>query len=233
MNYVTDKDLFVRLENLLKVGEYKIDDFGGYRGTGTAGFILEELLGFDPTNKDGPDSGRWEVKFHSGSSPLTLFHKTPEPAGVMRALLNACGWKGQSGRLSFRHTVWGRTNRGLTVKSENQKLLVDLGKPELESPFWSHDTIVNAFAYKLRRLIVVHGKVRKAKGTVLFETAQLHEDPRTTDFVAAVVEGVVAIDFDLRATDTEALRDHGTKFRIKIDDLQKIYKKTKRFERSA
>jgi MvaI/BcnI restriction endonuclease family len=229
VNYVTDKNLFERLKELLKVGEYEIDDFGGYRGTGTAGFILEELLGFDPTNKDGPDSGRWEVKFHSGSSPLTLFHKTPEPEGIMRNLLNACGWIGKSGRLSFRHTVWGRTERGLVVKSENQKLIVDLGKPNTHSPFWTHDTIVNAFAYKLRRLIVVHGKVKKAKGTVVFQSAQLLQAPRTTAFVQAIVDGVVAIDFDLRATDTAALRDHGTKFRIKIGDLQKIYEKTETF----
>lgn len=223
MNYVTDKDLFERLKNLLQVGEYKIDDFGGYRGTGTGGFILEELLGFDPTNKDGPDSGRWEVKFHSGSSPLTLFHKTPEPDGVMRSLLKSCGWIGRSGRLSFRHTVWGKTERGLVVRSEDQKVIVDLGKPDTVSPFWTHNTIINAFAYKLRRLIVVHGKVRQAKGTVVFESAQLLQNPRTTAFVQAIVDGTIAIDFDFRATDTDALRDHGTKFRIKIGDLPKIY----------
>jgi len=229
VNYVTDRDLFERLKNLLQVGEYKIDDFGGYRGTGTGGFILEKLLGFDPTNKDGPDSGRWEVKFHSGSSPLTLFHKTPEPDGVMRSLLNSCGWIGKSGRLSFRHTVWDKTERGLVVRSEDQRVIVDLGKPDTVSPFWTHDTIVNAFAYKLRRLIVVHGKVRKAKGTVVFENAQLLQHPRTTAFVQAIVDGIVAIDFDFRATDTQALRDHGTKFRIRIGDLEKIYEKAEAF----
>ncbi len=229
MNYVTDKDLFERLKNLLKAGEYTIDDFGGYRGTGTPGFILEELLGFDPTNKDGPDSGRWEVKFHSGSSPLTLFHKTPEPEGVMRTTLKACGWIGKSGRLSFRHTIWGKSDKGYVVKSEHQKLIVDLGKSQIQAPFWTHDTIINAFAYKLRRLVVVHGKVKKSKGTVVFESAQLLQAPRTSAFVQAIVDGMIAIDFDFRATDTAALRDHGTKFRIKIGDLQKIYEKTEVF----
>jgi MvaI/BcnI restriction endonuclease family len=229
VNYVTDKDLFDRLRKLLDVGEYSIEDFGGYRGTGTAGLILEELLGFDPSNKDGPDSGRWEVKFHSGSSPLTLFHKTPEPARVMNSLLQTCGWVGKSGRLSFRHTIWGKSERGLVIKSEHQRIVVDLGKPETVSPFWSHDTIINAFAYKLRRLIVVHGKVRKFKGTVVFETAQLHQNPRITEFIQAIVDGTIAIDFDMRATDTNALRDHGTKFRVKISELQKIYEKSELF----
>jgi len=64
---------------------------------------------------------------------------------------------------------------------------------------------------------------------VVFKNAQLLEKPRTTAFVQAIVDGVVAIDFDFRATDTKALRDHGTKFRIKIGDLQKIYEKAQAF----
>jgi MvaI/BcnI restriction endonuclease family len=229
VNYVTDKDLFDRLKTLLAVGTYKFDEFGGYRGTGTSGLILENLLGFDPTNKDGPDSGRWEVKFHSGKSPLTLFHKTPEPSQVMKSLLKTCGWTGKSGRLSFRHTIWGRTERGLTVQSVDDKIIVDLGVANSTSPFWTHNTILNAFTYKLRRLIVVHGKARNSKGSVTFESAQLHEEPRTTAIIQAIVDGTIAIDFDLRATDTDALRDHGTKFRIKILDLPKIYEHTKTF----
>ena len=107
MNYVTDKDLFERLKTILSTGTYHFDEYGGLRGTGSSGLLLEELLGFDPSNKDGPDSGRWEVKFHSGKSPLTLFHKTPEPDGVMRSLLNEFGWVGKSGHINFRHTIWG------------------------------------------------------------------------------------------------------------------------------
>ena len=168
MNYVTDKNLFERLQNLLAVKVYDVNQFGGWRGTGTAGFILEELLGFDPTNKDGPDSGRWEVKFHSGGSPLTLFHKTPEPANVMRELLESCGWVGKSGRLSFRHTLWGKSERGLLARSDGKRIVVEILNHPLISPFWTHDTIINAFAYKLRRLVVVHGKVRKASNSVTF-----------------------------------------------------------------
>ncbi|AIC11353.1 hypothetical protein D934_08125 [Xylella fastidiosa subsp. sandyi Ann-1] len=41
----------------------------------------------------------------------------------------------------------------------------------------------------------------------------------------------MAIDFDARTTDGSGLglRDHGTKFRINIDDLQHLYGKNKRF----
>ncbi len=41
----------------------------------------------------------------------------------------------------------------------------------------------------------------------------------------------MAIDFDARTTDGSGLglRDHGTKFRINIDDLQHLYGKTSDF----
>ena len=233
MNYVTDKDLFARLDALLQKGEHKLDDFGGWRGTGTAGLVLEELLGFDPTNKDGPDSGIWEVKFHSGKSPLTLFHKTPRPDGVMRLLLNEFGWIGKSGRLSFRHTIWGQTPRGFKVAAVADRIEVQHEDAEFAMPFWTVDTILAAFGYKLRRLIVVHGSVSKSKGTVTFHRAQLHRDPQITNFIKAILTGKVAIDFDFRATDTTALRDHGTKFRINIENLDLIYNKSVLFERRS
>ena len=180
MNYVSDKDLFNRLQTALDVSEFKIEDFKPRQGTGTGGFILEELLGFDPSNKDGPDSGRWEVKFHSGKSPLTLFHKTPEPKDVLRQLLQQYGWKGKSGHLSFRHTIWGRTPRGFSVAGTGERVEVQHTDAKFQMPFWTNDTLLNAFGYKLRRLIVVHGSVSRAKGKVRFLNAQLHEEPRTT-----------------------------------------------------
>ena len=230
MNYVSDKDLFNRLQVALDKIEFKISDFRPRMGTGTGGFILEELLGFDPSNKDGPDSGRWEVKFHSGKSPLTLFHKSPEPSGVLPLLLKQFGWTGKSGHQSFRHTIWGDTPRGFRVVGQNNRVEVEHSDAKFQMPFWTNDTLLNAFGYKMRRLIVVHGSVSRAKGTVKFLNAQLHEEPRSTQFIQAILDGVVAIDFDFRATDTKALRDHGTKFRIKIADLSRVYQKSKVFE---
>ncbi len=51
------------------------------------------------------------------------------------------------------------------------------------------------------------------------------------DFFARL-RGVIAMDFDARTTESKGrgLRDHGTKFRIKLDDLRHIYSENQRFD---
>ncbi len=230
---MTDKDLFERLNQLLQVGSYSVSDFGGWRGDGTPGFVLETLLGFDPTNKDGPDSGRWEVKFHSGSSPLTLLHKTPEPKGVIRELIEQFGWAGKSGDLSFRHTLWKSSTRGFSVVVESDKVEISHPDANFAMPFWSYDTLTNAFIFKLRRLIVVHGKKSKSKGTVSFHQAQILQEPKIADVFEALSNGMMAVDFDAKIRSDGSLRDHGTKIRIKISDLTKIYAKSKIYDSAS
>jgi MvaI/BcnI restriction endonuclease family len=230
LNYVTDKDLFERLDQLLKVGTYDLADFGGWRGDGTPGFVLETLLGFDPTNKDGPDSGRWEVKFHSGNTPLTLLHKTPEPKGVVRELIEQFGWAGKSGDRSFRHTIWKTTARGFSVDVENDKIEIRHKDANFTMPFWSTDTLANAFIFKLRRLIVVHGKKSKSKGYVSFHQAQILQEPKIVEIFGALSSGMMAVDFDAKIRGDGTLRDHGTKLRMKISDLPKIYAKSKIYD---
>lgn len=227
MNYVTDRDLFERLDQLLKIGTYDCSDFGGWRGDGTPGFILETLLGFDPTNKDGPDSGRWEVKFHSGKTPLTLLHKSPEPKGVVRELIEQFGWEGKSGDLSFRHTIWKETSRGFSVVVGNNRVEIQHADANFTMPFWSTDTLTNAFIFKLRRLILVHGKKSKSKGNVSFHQAQILQEPKIADVFEALANGMMAVDFDAKIRSDGTLRDHGTKIRMKINDITKIYAKSK------
>ena len=232
MNYVTDKDLFERLEKLLAVGTYSLDDFGGWRGDGTPGFVLETLLGFDPTNKDGPDSGRWEVKFHSGKTPLTLLHKTPEPKGVVRNLIEQFGWEGKSGDRSFRHTIWKETPRGFSVALHDDCVAILHPEAKFTAPYWTNDTLTNALIYKLRRLIVVHGKKSKAKMNVTFESARIHQEPKISAVFDALKNGTMAVDFDAKIRADGSLRDHGTKIRIRIDDLKNIYASSEAYGRT-
>lgn len=100
---ITDNEFFARLRGVLQRGWIPIPNYPGYGGTGGPGLMLEELLGFPVNNRDTPDSGKWEIKFHSGKAPLTLFHKTPEPKGNMHAVVRSYGWPDAQGRTSFRN----------------------------------------------------------------------------------------------------------------------------------
>lgn len=233
MTVISDADFFARLRGVTERGWIQIPDHPGFRGSGGPGLMLEELIGVDPNNRDGPDTGIWELKYHGGTAPLTLFHLTPQPKGIMHHVVRGYGWPDAKGRTSFRHTIWGQSPRGFKVVNDISRIIVrNVGPdadPDVLPPYWTHDSLINAFVYKLRRLAVVHGK--KKDGKVKYKTVRLHWEPNISGFIEAIERGIIAIDFDARTTDTgRGLRDHGTKFRIKLDDLKHLYSKSQRFD---
>jgi len=231
---VQDNELYRRLEEILAAGWFEIPTGKGYGGTGGPGKVLEHLLGLEGGNSDTPDGGKWEIKFHGGKSPLTLFHKDGLPKGHMEKVVAHYGWPDKQKRTSFRHTMWGTSPRGFAMVDIGDALsLTNLGNPIADLPYWPKDILLNALAHKLRRLIVVDGT--KSKGRVKYERATLYWEPRTTEFLDAIVNGLIAIDFDARtkshdrAIDGGKVRNHGTKFRIKASDLPRLYHHHKGF----
>ena len=223
---MTDSELYARLRKVIQQGWISIPDSPGYRGTGAPGIILEEQLGIRGGNLDTPDAGKWEIKFHGGSALLTLFHLEAEPSGYMHDMVREFGWADSKGYTSFRHTIKGKTDMGFYVVNDSGHIIVCNDRAsDIKPPYWTHDRLINAFVSKLRRLIVVKGEKRK-KGNireVRYITAHLFQEPKTTRFIEDIVDGIVAIDFDARTTDGKALRNHGTKFRIKYENLRDLY----------
>ena len=226
---MTDADLYARLRGVLKRGWITMPDYPGYRGTGAPGKILEELLGIDGGNFDTPDAGRWEIKFHSRRALLTLFHLEGEPKGHMHHMVREFGWADDKGRTSFRHTIHkGRSSLGFYVANEAGRITVRHPRvSDIAWPHWTHDRLINAFASKFRRLIVVKG--RKRGDEVRYDVAHLYWEPKVTLFVGAVERGIVAIDFDARTNNGRGLRNHGTKFRVEYDDLRHLYANRQKF----
>jgi len=227
---VKDAELHDRLRQILKRGWLNIPDFPGYGGTGAPGKILEELLGIDGGNFDTPDAGRWEIKFHSQNSLLTLFHLEGEPKGHMHHMVREFGWPVNKGRISFRHTIYqGHSSLEFYIANESSRITVR--HPDVSDmvwPYWTHDKLINAFASKFRRLIVV--KRRKRGDHVCYDHAHLYWEPKITLFIEAIHRGIIAIDFDARTNNGRGLRNHGTKFRIKYDGLRYLYENRQRFD---
>ena len=229
---ISDAVFFARLKTVIEQGWIQIPDRRGYGGSGGPGLLLEEMIGIDPNNRDGPDTGIWELKYHGGTAPITLFHLTPQPKGNMHNVVRGYGWPDTRGRTSFRHTIWGKSPRGFYVVNEANQIIVRNEAqgihPDIIPPCWTHDSLINAFIYKLRRLAVVQGK--KRGGQVRYETAHLHWEPNASGFIRAIERGMIAIDFDARTNlEGQSLRDHGTKFRVKLDDLRHLYSENKCF----
>lgn len=220
---------FAEIKRIINMGWIDIPDKKSYRGTGKPGRLLEHLLGIDENNQDSPDLMDWEVKFHGGNAPITLFHKDPEPRGIMRNLVHEHGWKDSQDRISFRHTLGGESDRGFYVVNESDRVVVRHRSKDTVVPFWRHNTLLNAIGAKLRRLIVVEGKVKSKERRVIYQKATAFWDFKLLDFFNALEKGTVLIDFDARTNKGagSSLRNHGTKFRAKLANIESLYDHSK------
>ena len=223
----TRKELFAKLNGIIHHGSYEMPE-KRYSGTGAPGIYLEDLLGLSAGNKDIPDAVGFELKFYTDKTNLiTLFHKEPKPEGVVRYMVSKFGWKDKKDRLSFRHTIAGRSDR-FKVDSDSDQIMVRRLKGNGLVPCWTHDDILSAAGAKLRRLVLVKGK--RDGQTVVFNRADVFENLQLTFFIWELCNGTVRIDFDAREAKpgSKGLRNHGTKFRVPPGDICRLYAKKER-----
>ena len=215
--------LVKRLKDLLEIGWSEMPSKRRYNGTGGPGNYLEDLLGLTAGNQDIADCIGWEVKFFTPKTSLiTLFHKEPEPEKIMRYMVSKHGWKDKHGRLSFRHTIHGQSDRFIVVDDAGNIVVRPLHGDE-PVPMWTHDILLNVAGGKLRRLASVEG--RRKGPQVIFDHADLYENMHLTQLIQDLVSGRIAIDFDVRefTPGSKGLRNHGTKFRVSPEDLHRLY----------
>ena len=169
------------------------------------------------------------MKWHSDKTNLlTLFHKEADgPEAIMRYMVRKYGWKDAKGRLSFRHTIRGRSDRFI-VEDDGGQIVVRPRKGNGPVPYWSHEELIAAAGAKLRRLLMVRGERKKER--VRFLKADAFETFNLSDFVYEVLRGEIAIDFDCREAKpgSDGLRNHGTKFRIAPGAVCRLYMKKDR-----
>ena len=140
-----DAELYDRLREVLGLGWVDLPNEAPFRRTGGPGKMLERLLGLDGGNFDSPDSGRWEIKYHSGTALLTLFHLEGEPKGYMRGLIQNYGWADGRGRTSFRHTIHASSERGFYVVNENNRIIIrNRLTNDFDLAYWTHDRLITA-----------------------------------------------------------------------------------------
>lgn len=223
------KELFSRLREIIALGWQEMPNQPRYNGTGGPGNYLEDLIGLRAGNQDIADIVGWEVKYFTPKTNLiTLFHKEPTPTGILRYMVSKYGWKDAQGRLSFRHTINGRSDRFMVV-SDAGNIIVRPLKGNGPVPIWTHDTLLNIAGGKLRRLLLVRGD--RDGRNIKLTRADCFENLHLTLLMAEIAIGTVAIDFDARETrpGSDALRNHGTKFRVAPDNVCRLYLKKERF----
>jgi len=207
-----------------------------HKGHGRAGRLLEDLLGISGGNHDVADAVGFEIKTSSNSStPITLFHKDPLPRnsktqlGAVNALINDYGWisehNGQTVK-SFRATLYGqwkdvKSDTVLNVVADEHRVCVMDKDKQLA--WWDTNELVGIASAKLRNILYVNAQT-DSDGRVRYTDAKIFNSFAPFNFVRALNNGIVAIDFDARSNPGKnSIRNHGTKFRIKEKDIHCIY----------
>lgn len=218
----SSKGAFAIIQEIVRMG--MVDIPAQFNGAGAPGDTLEFLCKLERNNFDSPDLMDWEIKFHGGNALLTLLHKDPQPKGILNKVVDTFGWVNLKNQISFRHTIKGKSERGFIVTNKDNRVTILTNNPDI-APYWEHNVILNAIGAKLRRLILVHGTVFKSERQVIYESAMAYWDLDLTGICQAMEDGLIYIDFDARTKGDRgtALRNHGTKFRIHIDDIANIY----------
>ena len=222
----TRRELFDRIQSVIRHGWYDVPVNHGFGGTGGPGLFLEAVLGLTSGSADIPDAIGWELKWYTRQTNLvTLFHKEPDgPDAIMRYMVRQYGWRDAQGRLSFRHTIRARSDR-FRVVDDARQLVVRPLQGNGPVPYWTHEELLAAVGAKLRRLVMVQGERRNHGRQVRFLRADAYETFHLADFVYEVLQGNIAIDFDARERepDSDGLRNHGTKFRVPPESICRLY----------
>ncbi len=185
--------------------------------------------GLSVGNQDIADSIGWEIKYYTSETHLiTLFHKEAQPPNIMRYMVRKWGWTDAKGRLSFRHTIAGRSDR-FKIETDANQIVVRPLKGNGPTPYWTHDDLLNIAGAKLRRLMLVRGE--KDANKVRFYQADCFENMSISFMIYEMIRGTIAMDFDAREASpgSPGLRNHGTKFRVAPDDVCRLYMKKERF----
>lgn len=223
------KELFARVRTIIEHDWYDLPKTARSAGTGGPGNFLEDLLGLNVGSQDIADSVGWEIKWYTADTSLiTLFHKEAQPPNIMRYMVRKWGWRDDKGRMSFRHTIRGRSDR-FKVETDGNRVVVRRVKGNGPVPYWTHDDLMNCAGGKLRRLMLVKGE--KDGNKVRFIQADCFENISIGFLIYEMIRGTIAIDFDAREMKpgSDGLRNHGTKFRVAPEDVCRLYTKKERF----
>lgn len=203
------------------------------------GKTLEDLLGIQENNIDGPDFGVYELKSArlNSSSMLTLFTKTPQPARANSYLREKFGYSSRaydndekvlhSTLTAARFVPIADTGRSLKVVCSDDRISIasDTG---VENVYWDKQGLRKAFEKKYRsELVYVKADSRGAGSNEEFRYIEAWEVSNFNydAMISMLEEGKIFIDLRIGQYPDGRTHDHGTGFRIRECDEPLLFKK--------
>lgn len=203
------------------------------KGDTGIGKTLEDLLGIKENNIPLPDIGEIaELKAYrrSASSMLTLFTLEPQPKGGDRdrILLDNFGYsKRDNGRSKELHSTLSckrYNNQGLKLKVEKDKVRI-IGKGKRLNIYWDMEDLRKKFEAKLPALVYALADCKEIKSTEHFHFNQAYflEGFDFGHFKNMVKKDAIVVDFRMFYRPSGSVRNHGTGFRVKINQLYNCF----------
>ena len=204
------------------------------RGDTGIGKTLEDLLGIKENNIPLADLGsNIELKaFRKGStSLLTLFTCEPKPEGGGRdkLLLEKFGYKKRD---NTRQKELYCTINSNTFNPQSLKLEVENGRIKLISNkenidiYWTGEQLKERFLQKISKLIIVRADTKISDNGIEefhFDEAYFLEGFSFESFRNMVSKGVISVDLRMHLRGNATVRNHGTAFRIRKNNLQQCF----------
>lgn len=236
----TLKDFIKEYKKLQKMGWIKTHRSGN---TGI-GKTLEDLLGIPENNSQSPDFGTYELKAArlNANSMLTLFTKSPLPKGANTQLRINYGYKSTnySNDEKVLHSTLNAksftniadTGNQLKIKYIKSKCCSD--KIEIFSQngtcnaYWLVDELKEHFNDKYPNKLVYVKAESKGAGKneeFLFKEAYVCNSFNFDKFIELLKEGNIYVDLRIGQYADGRTHDHGTGFRIKECDQDKLFTK--------
>ena len=233
------------------ISEYKkICDVGWVRthraGPTGIGKTLEDLLGIQENNIDGPDFGDYELKSCrlGSNSMLTIFTITPQTRGAINTIRITFGYSSdpyynEEIVLHVTLSAAGFTsiaNTGHSLKiscSPTQISIIDETKTEYA--YWTRTELKTAFERKYKNTFIYakayaqgSGRDEEFKFVEAYEVSGFNYD----SFVALLEQGKIYVDLRIGqyhgGLKDGQTHDHGTAFRIKENDHSLLFKNNNR-----
>lgn len=201
------------------------------------GKTLEDLLEIEENNIDGPDFGDYELKAMrtSANSMLTLFTKTPQPAGVNSKLLHTYGFNTpnypdekvlHSTLSATRFSSLGDTGKALKVVCSGDRISI-VDNNGNTSAYWTATSLEQAFLKKYRYRLVHCFADASGSGSneeFKFHTAWELYDFNFAKMIELLKEGLLLVDIRIGQYADGRPHDHGTGFRIQEQYLSRLFR---------
>ncbi len=230
------------------ISEYrKIQSMGWIRthrsGNTGIGKTLEDLLGIEENNYQGPDFGEYELKAgrNNSNSMLTLFTKSPLPKGANTALRLAYGYASSAydndekvlhatlNALNFvRIASTGHALKvDYVVEDAGDKIIIE-SETGYAGAYWLVDELRDNFMSKYPYKLVYVKADSRGSGSneeFRFQEAYVCDGFSYDGLLELLQEGRIYVDLRIGQYPDGRTHDHGTGFRIKESDQDYLFDK--------